>query len=55
MGAVFHGVQSEVDFRERLLLLDGAHSTVKVLGLVDIVLLVILHGGRLLLTGVGKA
>lgn len=41
-------MQGEVDFRERLLLLDGANSIVEVLGLVHFAGLVVLHGGRLI-------
>jgi len=43
--AIFHGVQAEVNFRQRLLLLDGANGLVHVLRLVDI-LRVVLHGRR---------
>jgi hypothetical protein len=43
---VLHGVQGKVDFRRRLLLLDGANGVVHVRLLVDI-LLVVLHAGRL--------
>lgn len=43
--AVFHGVQGEVDFGQRLLLAHGSHGIVNVLRLVDI-LLVGVHGGQ---------
>jgi hypothetical protein len=42
--AIFHGMQREVDFRERLLVLNGAHGPVEVI-LVDI-LLIVLHDGQ---------
>lgn len=40
--AVLHGVQGEVDFRQRLLLLHGVDSLVHVLGLV--ILVRVVHG-----------
>lgn len=55
LGAIFHGVQGKVDLRERLLLLDGADSIVKVLGLVHVALLVVLHGGQVWLSNGGEA
>lgn len=45
LGAIFHGMQGEVDFGEGLLLLDGADGIVEVFGLIE-ALLVAIHGGR---------
>jgi len=36
LGAIFHSMQAEVDFGERLLFLDGANSIVKVFGLINV-------------------
>ena len=45
LGAILHGMQGEVDFGQRLLVLDGADGIVEILALVE-VLRRVLHGGR---------
>lgn len=55
LGAIFHGVEGEVNLGERLLLLEGADGIFEVLGLVNFAWLLVLHGGQMFMASLGGA